>query len=247
VVGVHVAGQASNVEWAGTGAGTAEFFPVVDTFVMYYRGNWSDAVGKDSGWFETATRYNLTGGGEFRRYEAEFYGGPYKDGEIPFVDYDRMKLTSSAVQFLGFYEFEEPEDKAADTDITFVPPIDWLRFPVTAGKWDGTSTFTPVPLEGPTQVEYVVTVDPNVYEVESGALYDKKGDSPTFLWLGCRKVSVEFTLSDGFDVYQEGEDVFWYCPGMGPVRKESLETDGFFTRFTTLDLMWAGLEADIPD
>jgi len=239
--------QTDNVEWSVTVAGTAEFFPVIDTYIMYYRGSWSDAVGKDMGWIEAATKYVLQGGGEFRRYEAENHSSPYKDSEIPFEDYDRMKLTSSAVQFLGFYEVVEPEDKAADTDITFVPAIDWLRFPVTAETWSGTSTFSPVPLEGPTQVEYVVTVDPLVYDVESGIMDDKQGDSPTYLWLGCRKVTIEFTLTDGFDVYQEGEDVFWYCPGMGPVRKESRETSGFITRFTTLDLMWAGLEADFPD
>jgi len=237
----------TTVEWEVTVAGTADYFPVIDTYIMYYYGTWTDEPAKSSGELRAVTKYEVKTGGEFWRYDIEdAYMSPKTD-EIPFADYDRLKLTSTAVQFLGFHEEDDPGGKAEDTDITFNPPIDVLRLPLVASSWNGTSTFSPVPPMGPTQVEYTITVHPGVFDIESPSMDSKEDDSPPMFWLDCVKVTMEFEINDGVDLYEEGEDTLWYCPGVGPVRKMSLSTHGSDTDFTALDLVWAGLEADFPD
>lgn len=237
----------TNIEWEVTVAGTAEFFPVVDTYIMYYFGAWTDEPAKTSGEVRAITKYEVKTGGEFWRWNIEDAYKSAKMEEIPFEDYDRLKLTSSAVQFLGFHEEDDPVGKTEITDITFTPPIDLLRLPLVASSWSGTSTFSPVPVEGPTQVEYTITIHPGAFDIEHPGMGDEEDDSPPMFWLDCVKMTLEFEVSDGVDIYEEGEDTIWYCPGVGPVRKMSLSTHESDTYFTTLDLVWAGLEADFPD
>ncbi len=240
--------QTTDIEWSVTVTGTPDLFPVLDNYIMYYQGTWGLELLDQPNMLQVATRYDIRTGGEFWRWQFESSYGPVKEEAIPFVEYDRFMLTSTAIQFLGFHEvYDDPADKAEIIDIDFTPPVEWLRLPVTTDNWSGTSTFSPAPEEGATQVEYTVTVDSGVYEVEAIFGVDKQDDDPPpTYWLGCRKVTVTYNLTDGVDNYENGTDVIWYCPGVGPVRKTSEETDELETEYSTLDLMWAGLESDFP-
>ena len=236
--------NSTTIEWEVTVAGTADFFPVVDTYTMLYFGTWTDEPTKASGELFAATMYETKTDGEFWRWGFEGADMAHKSEEFPFVDYDRLKLTGSAVQFLGFHEEDDPVGKAETMDITFTPPVDLLRMPMVESSWSGTSTFSPVPVEGPTQVEYTITVHPGVFNIEHPGFHAKEDDTPPIVWLDCVKMTMEYELTDGVDIYEEGEDTIWYCPGVGPVRKMSLSTHDSDSYFTTLDLFMAGLEAD---
>lgn len=242
--------QTTPFEWSVTVAGEPVFFPVVDHLLMYYLGTWTDEPSKSTGSYEAVTQLELKTGGEFWSWQMNSRSSPGKrDGapSLPWDDYDRMKLTSSAIQFLGFHEVDEdPAGKATDTDITFSPAIDWLRIPLTTATWSGTSQFLPTPVEGPDQVAYTVTVHDGAIDIESPMGGHKQDDSPPVTWIGCRHVTLEYELGDGVTTYQTGEDNFWYCPGVGLVRKTSLETQGSDSELTTMDLIWAGLAEDFP-
>ena len=230
--------------WGVTVEGTPDFMPVADTFLMYYLGHWESGTNREEGTLEALTKYEVKTGGEFWRWQAEYQFGPIKAVEVEFYEYDRFRETTSAIQFLGFHE-EDPPPKEV-LDVTFNPPIDWLKLPVTPQSWSGTSTFLPVPDEGPTQVEYEMAILDGVTDVVGPDLDVKQSDS-VIHWMGCRTLVVDYTLTDGVYTYVTATDSIWFCPGVGPVRRvsEDVEEGEWYTE--TLDLFWAGLEADFPD
>jgi len=76
---------------------------------------------------------------------------------------------------------------------------------------------------------------------------DAKQSDSVIHWMGCRTLVVDYTLTDGVDTYATGTDSIWYCPGIGPVRRVSEDVEEGESYSETLDLLWAGLEADFPD
>ena len=229
--------------WEVTVEGTPNFVPVVDTFLMYYSGYWENGPASESGEIQVFTKYEVKTGGEFWRWEADYHERSIKDMEIEFYDYDRLKTTASAIQFLGFHEGDSAKE---DTDVTFNPPVDYLKLPVTTQSWDGTSTFSPVPVEGPTQVEYDIAILDGVTDLEGPVMGGKASDL-TIWWMSCRTLVLDFTLTDGMETYTSGTDSIWFCPGVGHVRKVSDIIEGTETHSTILDLYMAGLEEIFND
>jgi hypothetical protein len=242
--------QTTPFEWSVTVTGTAEHFPVYDELLMFFYGTWSNDI-KDSGEMQALTYIDIKTGGEFWRHEVHSGYGPYKDLGINWdlEDYDRFMQTGSSIQYLGFYEFESGGGKAADMDITFSPTFDWIRMPIVANDtWSGTASFVPTPLDGPTSVDYTFTVAAATEDIESPGWGDKaQEDSPPIFWLDCWKVSLVYTLMEDEVEYMTGQDEFWYAPGVGLVKKTSMESGGVESMSSVLHLVWAGLEADFPD
>lgn len=227
--------------WQATVAGTAQFFPVVDGWVQYLAGYYEETENtKTSGSVEELQVIEVKTGGEFWLWHTENHSSdPAKD--LPEMEeYDRMKVTVSAIQLLGFHEEHDMES----SDVTFTPPIDWLRLPVQTGSWSGTSTFA----EGADEMEvdYVGSVLAGTYDVPMGGMDRKQEGGPPVVWLGCRKVTLHYELSDGTDIFSTGNDTVWYAPGAGLVREISHEVQQERTYYSDKTLMWAGFEADFP-
>ncbi len=229
--------------WEVNVEGTPDFMPVTDSFMMFYVGYWESFPVKDMGGLQVITKYEVKTGGEFWRWQADYYDYPRKYLEFDFYDYDRFKTTTSAIQFLGFHEGDPP---GKENDVTFNPPADWLKLPVTTQSWNGTSTFSPVPEDGPTQVAYGAEILSGVTDLEGPTMDDKQTDT-TIFWMACRTLVVDYTLSDGMETYVTGTDSIWFCPGVGPVRKVTESVEGGESYSTTLDLYWAGLEENMPE
>jgi len=227
-------------DWQTTVAGTAQFLPVIDGWAQYFVGYFEEtSPAKTSGGLEEIQVIEVRTGGEFWLWHADYHDS-YPSKDFPeLLDYDRMKLTSSAVQLLGFHEEYDMET----SDITFAPPIDWLRLPVQTGSWSGTSTFDDDGEDA--QVDYEVSVLAGTYEVPFGDMIRK--DEPAVVWLGCRKVVLQYEVGDGAEVFSAGNDTVWYAPGAGPVREISHEMQQTHSYYSDKYLRWAGFEADFPD
>jgi len=229
-------------EWTATVAGTPDFMPVVDQLMMGYMGTWSEDPFKQGGELWRVTKYEVLTGGEFKRWESEEYGfGPPPAKDFDFMDFELFKLTASQIQYLGFYEADGGGDKDP-FEVNFDPPIEWIRIPMpTAGYFiEGTSFFDPVPAEGPDRVDYDVTFEQTVYDIDS-PFGDKQG-GPPLVWLGCRKAIVNYEVKDADMTYSTGTDQIWFCPGVGPVRMHSVSNESGGTYTTAVDLGQIGFE-----
>ncbi len=227
--------------WHATVAGTAQHFPVMDGWIQYFAGYYEETnPAKTSGEYSEFVVTEVKTLGEFWQWKGSDYStGPSKD--LPtLVNYDRLKLTSTAIQMLGFHEEQDMETM----DGSFSPPIDWLRLPVQTGSWDGTVTFTEGTDES--QVDYEVTVLAGTFDVPFGRITGKQEGGPPVLWLDCRKVALHYELSDSSVVFSAGTDTLWYAPGAGLVRQVSHEVQPDRTRHSDISLMWSGYEADLP-
>ncbi|MBK7701368.1 MAG: Ig-like domain-containing protein [bacterium] len=228
-------------DWQATVAGTAQFYPVVDGWARYLAGFYEETnPAKTSGFVGEIQVVEVKTGGEFWLWHNENHNSdPAKD--LPEMEeYDRMKVTASAIQLLGFHEEHDMES----SDVTFTPPIDWLRVPVQTGSWSGTSTFAEG--EDEMEVDYEATVLAGTYDVPMGSMDRKQDDGMPVIWLGCRKMTLNYELSDGVDVFSAGSDTLWYAPGAGLVREINHEVQQDRTYHTDKTLMWAGFESDWP-
>ena len=227
------------VEWQATVAGTAQFLPAIDGWAQYFEGYFIEEANpaKTSGELSALQVIEVKTGGEFWVWHAENYSSyPAKDFPVMEV-YDRMKLTSSAVQFLGFREMDDMEPM----DVTFTPPIDWLRLPVVTSTWSGTAA-----IDDTTGVDYTVAVLAGTYELPFGGMPGKQSDGPPISWLGCRKVTLHYEMSAGEYYSSTGNDTLWYAPGAGLVREINHEVQPERTYHADKSLIWAGFEADFP-
>jgi methionine-rich copper-binding protein CopC len=228
--------------WQATVAGAAQFFPVIDGWIKYLAGYYEEAdPTKTSGFVGELQLIEVKTGGEFWLWHTENRNNdPAKD--LPEMEeYDRMKVTASAIQLLGFHE----EHGMESSDITFAPPIDWLRLPVQTGSWSGTSTFNDG--EDEMEVDYVASVLAGTFDVPIGGMIRKQEGGPPVIWLGCRKMTLHYELGDGVDVFSTGNDTIWYAPGAGLVREINHEVQGERTYHSDKTLMWAGFESDWPE
>ncbi|MDO9172321.1 MAG: Ig-like domain-containing protein [bacterium] len=224
-------------EWQATVAGTAQFVPVIDGWAQYYQGYYQETNPTNFGSVEELQLCEVKTGGEFWLWHNSYYqSDPSKD--FPeMTEYDRMKLTSSAVQFLGFHEMRDMEP----SDVTFTPPIDWLRLPVVTSSWSGTAA-----IDDSSQVDYTVAVLAGTFELPYGNQPSKQSDGPPITWLGCRKVALHYEMGDGETVFSAGNDTLWYAPGTGLVREINHEDQGDRIYHADKSLIWSGFEADFP-
>ena len=152
-----------------------------------------------------------------------------------------MKVTASALQFLGFHE----DNQGDPNDVTFDTPVTWLPLPVTTPRtWNGSSDMTGM------GDNVTVTYNGRIFggtenlEVPAGPM--KQDGGPPIFWVSCRKVWLHYELTSGAQTVTVGDDTMWYAPGAGLVREYSHEVDQ--DRDSTNDdiLIWAGQEADWP-
>lgn len=225
------------IAWQATVAGTAQFLPVIDGWGQYFEGYYQETNPTNFGGVGELQVIEVKTGGEFWVRHSSHYE-PYPAKDFPVMDeYDRMKLTSTAVQFLGFREM----DDMVPSDITFTPPIDWLRLPVTTSSWSGTAA-----IDDSSQVDYTVAVLTGTYELPFGRIPGKQSDGPPITWLGCRKIALHYEMGDGETVFSAGNDTLWYAPGAGLVREINHEEQESRTYHADKTLIWAGFEADFP-
>lgn len=225
-------------DWQATVSGAAQFLPVIDGWVQYFAGYYeeSDPV-KTSGWVGELQLLEIKTGGEFWLWHTSNYES-YPAKDLPeMMEYDRMKVTSSAIQFLGFHEVQDMET----SDVTFTPPIDWLRLPVQTSSWSGTAAISDT-----TGVDYTVAVLAGTYDLPIGGIPGKQSDAPPITWLDCRKVAMHYEMGDGETVFSAGNDTLWYAPGAGLVREINHEEQEGRTYHADKTLIWAGFEADFP-
>ncbi|MFH1845561.1 MAG: Ig-like domain-containing protein, partial [bacterium] len=245
---IHGNVNTTGFEWEVTVAGTAVNFPLEDDWIMAYWGTWWEYPIRSTGAYQMFTKYEAQTGDEWWRYELGFRGGsdPPKS-QFDFTDYDRLRLTTSGILFLGFHEDKEPPEE--DFDLTFVPPVEYLRLPLTTDEWGGTSQFDPTPPAGePSQVEYTVEVLPGSFDVLGPSL-ERKDDpvETTIIWPSCRKLVTTHELSDGETTYGTGVDTLWVSPGIGIVRKWSEFIEDQTIYRTDASLGMAGFESDFDD
>lgn len=233
--------QTTPFEWEVVVAGDADYYPVTDDMILYYEGTWSDGSKESDGAY-MFNRYDVRTGGEFWLWDGDYDGGTFV-----WEDYDRYKLTSSAVQYLGFYEVEDDKwDATKDLDITFDPVIDWLKLPVgDVSSWSGSADFTPAPADGhPDNVTYTITVAAGTVDLEVPNDLKENDGAPMF-WMDCRRVDLEYHLFDGTTELMSSTDTYWYAPGVGPVRQLTEETEGSSTYTEDLYLIFMGTEDDL--
>ncbi len=226
------------IEWQATVAGTAQFLPVIDGWAQYYQGYYQETNPSSNGYVGELQLIEVKTGGEFWLWHASNHESyPAKDFPV-MTEYDRMKLTTTAVQLLGFHEQHDMET----SDVTFTPPIDWLRLPVVTSSWSGTAA-----IDDSSQVDYTVAVLAGTFELPYGSQPSKQSDGPPMYWLGCRKVALHYEMGDGETVFSAGNDTLWYAPGAGLVREINHEDQGNRIYHEDKSLVWSGFEADFPN
>jgi hypothetical protein len=216
--------------WEVAVEGTAQYLPMLDDWLFYYSGTWEEGPIFEENDLESAHWIEAVSSTDFRIWNyTEYYMPPAKVPDIPFEDYDLYRLTSGAVQLLGFHEVDDGED----IDVTFSPAVTWLPLPVDTGTWSGTSTFTEG--EMTVQVDYageVLSGTVDIPLVESGGGMEAH-------WLGCRRVILDYELGDGEETFSTGRDSVWYAPGVGMVRQVSNGTEEGVSYREVFELEWA--------
>jgi len=233
--------------WEVTVAGTAVEFPLENAWLMVYEGTWW-VGGVDIGSpYHLITKYEEKTNDEWWRWDiSAMESGP--KAEFDFTNYDRLKLTSTGIQFLGFHKGNEPPEE--DFDLAFNPAVELLRLPLTTGGWSGVSLFDPAPPAGQAnRVEYEIAVLEGTVDVLGPEFGDK--DTPVetrLVWPDCRRVIMQYDLTDGETTYEANRDSMWISPGMGIVRKWTENVEGeAMPRYTNGVLYMAGFEDEFPD
>jgi len=237
-----ISGNVNNdgFDYEFTVQGDPDYYPVVDGQWYLFAGTESStSPGKAVEEFFDLEMVEVVGEpGEFLRKD-------WDDWEAAFTNWDMYTRNSSGILFRGFHE--SVEESAEGMDIMFSPPIEWMRFPVTAESWQGTSMFSVAEPGGPDRVTFGAEYLSGTYDVlvsdpgGSSPPPAKDGDQPDILWMDCRKAVINYELNDGTTVFSSGVDTLWYAPGAGLVREWSEEEqEGGMIRTSVSDLVWVG-------
>ncbi|MBK9303623.1 MAG: hypothetical protein IPM94_06995 [bacterium] len=144
-------------------------------------------------------------GGEFWLWHTENRNtDPAKD--LPEMEeYDRMKVTASAIQLLGFHEEHDISRR------THLHPADRLAagaggrllvrdLDVRRGRRRDGGRLRGF---GPRR---------HLRHPHGAAWTASREDGRPVVCLGCRKVTLHYELGDGVDVFSTGNDTVWYAP-----------------------------------
>jgi hypothetical protein len=198
--------QETATTWTATVEGTADYYPLEDgRRFIYDEYEEGGTVGNDTpewNWSgEGYIQFVAAGGGVFHR-------GWYDPDFTTVDDWDVMRQSGGALQYLGFHE----SDDGDELDIVFDDPIDYVTLP-PAGTWTSTTTAT---IAGAGTIT-LVGEGRFVEELDLPWL-PGDGDYPELFWKDVRLVILEHTISAGDDLMESGVDSLWLSPTVGLVR-----------------------------
>lgn len=213
--------NSSNPTWNVTVAGTADHYPVDDTFVYIFENFVEDSDGDVYDYTE-AFHLEWGTGENFRRKEFDF------DLEV-WNEWENLIRTSSAIQLNGFREFRG----GVGEDVVFDNPVQILNHPTVTASWTGSVEVTTG--DGVMNVEFDGEVLPDVSDFptffgrKSGLLAGTKFANTAkvvqldVFWPNCRSVVEEIEGSVSGDLMFTETDTLVYCPGFGLIKEMSLE------------------------
>lgn len=204
-------------------AGESEPFPADDGDRWIY---WREETSGGSTWSDDYLQKveNVSGDAfDLNRYRPEFVGPRSPDEEYTVLDgSDHYELSGGVLYWIT----QSEESEGAWHSEEFVPPVEWLHFPLTAGStWSGNTTFTMdatdarVAYSG--EVLRVEDLSPTYAARNERVAWRFDRDMSGFVFPDCAVVEIEFTveayIEGAWETAQVGTETSWYCPGLGKV------------------------------
>jgi len=204
--------------WDVKVAGTADYVPVVDGAQFMVEEDWSEGdVGNETplddgdwNWFQ---QMEVQGDGSFHMvdYEDPGFNQP--------GDWEAYRKTSSALQWLGFFEAPDAPMKEM-----FDSPLNILPLPIAAGTWSDQTTVTINGGDG--DMQFRASLEGRVLPKADYLIPEAEGE--VFIkdaWTVLRHLEVE--VNDGGDwvMAMTEDDTTWYAPSLGEVKVRSMEVD----------------------
>ncbi|HKI84488.1 MAG TPA: Ig-like domain-containing protein, partial [Candidatus Krumholzibacteria bacterium] len=227
----HFSDMAGNVNTSGldlslTVSGAVDYYPFLDGMkfgfqsIRYYDQGSGQMGPQFYGSYESLRREDAT---TWNRVS-------YDDAFQTENGWDILSRTSSAIQLMGFTEY----DGGTLVETTLNPPVDWLKLPLSTQTWSGTTTASN---SGSTiQIEYSaellgqedlpLTPDIPFSARKIWPSSSKQVVQQQVVWYDCWKWTLDFAMKDGDVTVQSGADTLWYAPGIGKVWERDREEDG---------------------
>jgi methionine-rich copper-binding protein CopC len=228
----------TGLEYAVTVAGTADPWPFVDGLTFRYFGT-AGETGQMPFQYYDWRRWEQQSSNVFRYVR-------YFDDSLAADDgWEVFQRSSSEIRFLGFGE----RDEGSVFDVIFTPSVLYMKLPVQVQTWDGT---TQAALEeGTIRIDYEIEVvgreDLPAWFGELGMGHPLLGRDvfPRIHWIDCWKTVLRFEMISDQQLIQSGEEIRWFAPTVGIVRKTSTEIDLMQERTRESEEDLIGL--DFPD
>lgn len=206
--------QTEPITWSAVVAGPTDYYPLVDGRRFDYLVSWQDGEAGQAdptaqGTGETHVQLEDQGAGVFHRV---WYDAAYS---VPDGDWDVMRHTSSALEFLGFHE----NDEGTEIDVVFDAPLTFVALP-PAGTWsDATTADVPgqgtIGIEGEGRLAAQLDLD-----------WSAGGpDGPAMFWKDVRLVVVDHVMTAGGQTVEAGVDSLWLAPTVGVVEFANTTVD----------------------
>jgi hypothetical protein len=232
-----------------TVSGDVDYYPFVDGFkfmfqsIRYYDQGSGQMGPEFYGTYESLRRENST------TWDRVSYDDAFQTEN----GWDILSRTGSAIKLMGFTEY----DAGVLLETTLNPPVDWLKLPLSAQSWSGTTTASND--SATVQINYAaqlvgqedLPLAPSftLKQQRSWPNSSKRIVLQQILWYDCWKWTLDFAMMDGMDTVQSGADTLWYAPGIGKVWERDREEDASgnwnWTQNYLLGLALPGY--DIPD
>lgn len=244
--------QTTPYTWEAKVAGTTDYVPVVDGAQFLINGEWAEGVigdenPTDGGYEEYLQQLEVQSGQTFRMVD-------YDDPSFTLPrDWEEYRKTSSALQWMGFYEAPESMPPVPAKEV-FDGPLTILPLPIAVGTWTDNTTVTID--EGGEDVQYRATVSGRVVGQDDYPIAESRG--MVFIkdaWLVLRDLEVEYFDGEDWLPAISQQDSVWYGPSQGDVHvvtyEESLDENRWYQssmwRFPWLEEMMNKSATSFPD